>query len=75
MSTKGKVRNGISINAILLFPARRENAIISKIIMAFRRLLMKNVCGKNSNMPKMMDNIPRYSTTDALMPKSAIIFA
>lgn len=69
------MRNGISINAIFIFPARSANAIINKMVIAFNRLLIKNVCGKNSIIPTMIKYPPKNGTMDWLMPRAVIIFS
>ncbi|GAB3698429.1 hypothetical protein GCM10027592_23490 [Spirosoma flavus] len=59
---------------MVVFPALRENAIINTMVIAFNKLLMKNVCGKNSIKPIRIDSTPKYGMMPFVMPKSAIIF-
>ena len=68
------IKNGISINAILKFPAFRANAIIKTMEMALSIFPIKNVLGMSNSTPIAKARNAKNGMSGSLIPKPAIIF-
>jgi len=74
INSSGINKNGISIEAILIFPARNAIAIINTTDKALSRLPIKNVLGISSSMPTNIAEIPKTGIVHSAKPNWDIIF-
>jgi len=67
------IKNGISINAILKFPAFSANAIIKTMEIALSIFPMKNVLGMSNSTPIAKAKKAKNGMSGSLIPKPSII--
>lgn len=73
ISSKGINKNGISIRAILMFPACKANAMMTRIIAALSRFPTKKVCGNKSRIQINKETNPIGKINELPIPISESI--